>query len=401
MNNISVFSDCYGCGVCVMTCPKKVITLTLNEDGFYGPYVRQQYCTDCGLCLAVCAYADRNVLQSDTDIKAYAAWSQDSQVRKKCSSGGVGFELGRYLLEKGYKVCGVRYNPDLNRAEHYMAFSIDELIPSMGSKYIQSFTVDGFLQVNRKDEYLITGTPCQIDSFRRYIQKYKIESHFVLMDFFCHGVPSMLMWNKYLKEVEKEVGKVVYASWRNKFTGWHDSWAMAIDGERVGEKVNWHDSYNMLIRGRKTFYNSRLSQGDLFYRMFLSNTCLGKACYDRCKYKYLSSAADIRIGDLWGKTYRTNEDGVTGVVAFTKRGWETLKSIPSLVLIEHPIDIIVEGQMKKRIFRPALYPIVRKMLRTGCSIYAFRPVLFMCELIKYLQAAIKKNQNENSYNNLP
>ena len=63
----------------------------------------------------------------------------------------------------------------------------------------------------------------------------------------------------------------------------------------------WHDSYDLLIRGEKSFYNSRLSQGDRFYRFFLSDACLGKACYERCKYKYDRSAADIRIGDLWGK----------------------------------------------------------------------------------------------------
>ena len=76
----------------------------------------------------------------------------------------------------------------------------------------------------------------------------------------------------------------------------------------MGE-VDWHDSCNLLIR-EKSFYNSRLSQGDNFYRFFLSDACLGKACYEMCKYKYDRSAADIRIGDLWGDTYKSDEDGV-------------------------------------------------------------------------------------------
>ena len=53
-----------------------------------------------------------------------------------------------------------------------------------------------------------------------------------------------------------------------------------IDGENTGEKVNWHDSYNLLIKEKKGFLNSRLSQGDFFYNLFLSNSCLGKACYE-------------------------------------------------------------------------------------------------------------------------
>lgn len=293
----------------------------------------------------VCSYTHDELSLSGVSAKSYAAWSNDAAVRRKCSSGGVGFELGRTLIEQGYKVCGVRYNSETNRAEHYIATTIEELIPSIGSKYIQSYTVDGFKAINRKGKYLVTGTPCQIDSFRRYIQKFRCEDNFVLMDFFCHGVPSMLLWQKYTAWAESQVGKLTYVSWRNKFTGWHDSWAMSIDGENTGEKVNWHDSYNLLIKEKKGFLNSRLSQGDFFYNLFLSNSCLGKACYEKCKYKYNRSAADIRIGDFWGKTYQDNEDGVSAVIAFTKKGDEVLK-LCNCTLVKHPFNIVAEGQMK-------------------------------------------------------
>lgn len=254
MKNISAIKNCYGCGVCAVVCSRNIIEIVLNADGFYEPRITDiARCTNCGLCADVCSYSNEDLALKDTCIKSYAAWSKDEKVRRKSSSGGVGFEVGCTLIADGYKVCGVRYSPDANRAEHYIATTVEELIPSMGSKYIQSYTVDGFRAVNRKGKYLVTGTPCQIDSFRRYIQKFRCEDNFILMDFFCHGVPSMLLWNKYIKEVEKITGKVTYVSWRNKFTGWHDSWAMSIDGERTGEKVNWHDSYNMLIREKKVF----------------------------------------------------------------------------------------------------------------------------------------------------
>lgn len=41
--------------------------------------------------------------------------------------------------------------------------------------------------------------------------------------------------------------------------------------------------------------------------MFLGDYCSGKHCQERCKYKYDKSSADIRIGDLWGKTYAKDE----------------------------------------------------------------------------------------------
>lgn len=345
-NNISVVHNCYGCGVCATACGRKIIEIVQNADGFYEPRITDESkCTHCGICTDVCAYLHDDLSLKEIDIHPYAAWSKEHLVRRKCSSGGAGFEIGKYLLGQGYKVCGVRYNADKNRAEHYIATTVEELIPSAGSKYIQSYTVDGFKAINRKEKYLVTGTPCQIDSFRRYIRKFRCEDNFVLLDFFCHGVPSMLVWKKYTEWAEKQVGKITYASWRNKWTGWHDSWAMGIDGEKQGEKINWHDSYDMLIREKKNYIESRLSQGDMFYQLFLGDCCLGKQCYDHCKYKYNHSSADIRIGDLWGKTYNDDEDGVSGAVAFTQKGNEVLKQC-NCELVEHSFDVVAEGQMK-------------------------------------------------------
>ena len=366
--NVSNIYNCFGCGVCSIACAKKIIDIKLNTDGFYEPFIIEpEKCVDCGLCVEVCSYSHHDIALKDSPISSYAAWSKDATVRRKCSSGGVGFEIGHTLIADSYKVCGVRYNAEKNQAEHYIATTIEELLPSIGSKYIQSYTVDGFRQINRKEKYLVTGTPCQIDSFRRYIQKFKCEDNFVLMDFFCHGVPSKLMWDKYVKWAEKQVGKLTYVSWRNKQTGWHDSWAMAIDGEAHGEKVNWHDSYNMLIRGKNSYLNSRWSQGDLFYKLYLGNQCLGMACYDKCKFKYNRSSADIRIGDLWGETYKNNEDGVSVAVAFSSLGEAILHSA-NLKLTEHLFDEVAEGQMRVPAKKPLFVALHYKILQTNIGI---------------------------------
>lgn len=325
MNNILNLKHCYGCGVCSIICPQNIITLSLDVEGFYLPTIKNlDRCTNCGRCLSVCAY-DNELLDSTSEIKSYAGWSNDKQVRKNCSSGGIGFELGCQLIKQSYKACGVKYNPELNRAEHFIASTIEEFIPSIGSKYIQSYTVAGFSQFNRKDKFFVSGTPCQIDSLRRYIRKMKIEENFVLMDFFCHGIPSINMWKKYTEMVEKKIGKITYASWRNK-------------------RTNWHDNYGMLIRGEKGLeYFSLMSKGDLFYKFFLGNMCLGKACYDKCKYKYDKSAADIRIGDLLNKKYKK---GISAMLVFTDKGDNIISHLLDCTLKKEDISAITEGQMK-------------------------------------------------------
>ena len=361
MENVGEVKNCFGCGVCATACANDAINIELNKDGFYTPVLDPCKCVDCGLCADVCAFLHKDLAVQNLPANSYGAWSNNSMVRRRCSSGGVGYELGKHLLNQGYKVCAVKYNATEQRAEHYIASDEQEFMPSIGSKYIQSYTVDGFKAINKKEKYLVTGTPCQIDSFRRYIQKFRVEDNFVLMDFFCHSVPSMLAWKKYLQIVEKKTGPITYASWRNKFTGWHDSWAMAIDGCST---ANCHNRYNIYVSEKGCYYNSRLSQGDIFYKLFLGDYCCNPACQKDCKYKYDKSSADIRIGDFWGNTYAKNEDGVSAVIAFTDKGNEILKHL-DCTFEEYPFEIVAEGQMKKNAGKHFLSNIVLKWLKSS------------------------------------
>ena len=359
--NISFVKGCYGCGVCAISCPKQIIAIRLNEDGFYEPYISElDKCINCSQCLAVCAYLNDEITLSSNEIEAYAGWSKDEAVLNRCSTGGIAYEMGRMLLAGGYKACGVKYNVDLDRAEHFMAENIEEFSASVGSKYIPSYTLDAFSVINRDDNYFVTGTPCQIDSIRKYIRRRKIEEHFVLMDFFCHGVPSMLLWKKYLDFVKNSVDIIKDVSWRNKNDGWHDSWAMGI---------NLYDG-NENNGIRQFTYFSKLTDGDLFYKFFLGNSCLGKACYSKCKYKALSSSADIRIGDLWGNVYKKNDKGVNGILVFTDKGRRVITKLQeTCVLKKEVVSVVLEGQMRKKVSRPFIYPYVLKALKSDKELH--------------------------------
>lgn len=368
--NISHIHNCYGCGVCSASCGKKIISIKLNRDGFYEPYINEpDKCTNCGICLDVCAFShqNRSLRAEDMNIKSWAAWSNDERVRRRCSSGGIGFEIGKQLIEQGYHVVGCRYDIRMQHAEHYIATTVEEFIQSIGSKYIQSYTENAFRQIKRNGQkYLVTGTPCQIDSFRRMIRRFRCEEYFVLLDFFCHCVPSMHAWKSYTRMLEPKIGRITYASWRNKFCyGWHDSYLMGLDGDKTSKPIDWNDNYDMLITEKKSFIQSRMSQGDLFYKLFLGDIAMGPHCEKSCKYKYDKSAADIRIGDLWGETYRKNNEGVSALVAFTTKGCSVIENLHDVTLVEHPFEIVAEGQMRENVKAKELKPIFLFALRKG------------------------------------
>lgn len=363
MKNISVFDHCFGCGVCYAACPTHAVAMRFNDNGFYAPVVDSSKCVGCGLCVKVCAFNHTKPMQEETAFHCYAAWSKDADIRYKCTSGGVGFEIGRYLISKGYKVIACRYNAQKQVAEHYLAENEIQLAESIGSKYLQSDTTQGFCEIRKGGKYLVVGAPCQIDSIKRWMFQRGMSDDVVLLDFFCHGVPSMLMWQQYLKEVEAQIGEVGNVSWRSKETGWHDSWVMkAASGEKQSVL--------------------HFSKGDLFYKMFLGDRCLNKTCYEDCKYKYDKSAADIRIGDLWGTKYADDEQGVSGVVCFTEKGQKLLEQLPDRLHIEaSTLEIVGESQMKRCARRPISYNYVMKLLKSETPLAEINKKAFRIEII--------------------
>lgn len=369
MNSVLGIKDCYGCGVCAVSCKLGAISMELDSDGFLRPSVDRSRCVNCGVCVSVCSFKDNEIeLDTSFDKEYYAGWSLDKKIRHECSSGGVGYEIERHLLNRGYYaiVCG--YNYRSQRAEHYIAFTEEDLKLSIGSKYIQSYTFSGFSRLTKGQQYVVVGTPCQIDSIRRWARRMNIESDLVLIDFFCHGVPSMLMWNKYLKEVEAKIGTFDHIAWRDKQTGWHDSWVM-----KVGNR-----------------YCSWYSHGDLFYRMFLKNRCLAKPCYFNCKYKGESSSADIRIGDLWGKKYAHDDEGVNGVVCVTTKGKDIIREMKDVLCLEPSTKgIVCESQMSKCAHLPLSYKLVMKGLHSSMNLRSIDLMAQIIELIDDLPGRIK------------
>ena len=117
---------------------------------------------------------------------------------------------------------------------------------------------------------------------------------------------------------------------------------------------------------------------------------LGPQCETHCKYKYDKSSADIRIGDLWGKTYQQDQKGTSALIAFTEKGLKILENLHDVTLVEHPFEVVAEGQMKENANRKELYSLVMWYLSKGFSISSpvFKVILFVQRVITKIKIII-------------
>lgn len=370
-NSIGEKKSCFGCGLCAIVCPEGAINFKRNKNGFFVPIaINRNKCIQCGLCDRVCNYEKEDQPAFTTPIHYLAAWSNDEKIRRICSSGGVALEIASHCIDLGYKVCAVRYNRSRQSAEHYIANTKEDLLQSIGSKYIQSDTFEAFSKIDLKEKYVIFGTPCQIDMWRRYIRNRKKESNFILIDFFCHGVPSYNVWLKYLREHKDIIDESSMITWRDKQDGWHSSWNIsAYRDKNFGEA--------------KPYYRSSSKNADGFYFMFLSNCALNPACYADCKYKQYKSSADIRLGDLWSTQFAKDEQGVSAVLAFSRRGKEILQEL-NITSIEIAPSILIEGQIADPLKRPWYYSLCRHAIKSKkLSIKQIRRFFVFSEIIEF------------------
>lgn len=296
---------CTGCGACSAICPVGAITIIENKEGFYAPQLNSDKCVNCGLCQTVCyKYHSIEYLPQLLDKVCIATCSNDKHTHQTTTSGGFAYELSRWGIENGYKIAGVIYDYSLDRALTTIVDNIADLERFKGSKYIQSYTEESFgklLEMALQDSeanFICIGTPCQIFGLRRLIESKRLKNNFILVDLFCHGVPSYLVWDPYIQQKREKLGALTDVNFRYKGNGWHQ-YSIKIIGER-GSYCDF--AYN-----------------DIFYRYFFDNVALNKSCFT-CTLRQKHVASDIRIGDFLGFAYEHREDGISAAVAITPKG---------------------------------------------------------------------------------
>lgn len=318
----SAIRECTSCQMCAAVCAKDAITIRLNEDGFYRPYLDTEKCVDCGLCVKVCYRFDSEVkvttAEEESRITVSSAQYQSDGLLENVTSGGVADALAKELVKQGYVCIGVVYNDESHRAEHAVVSSVAETDAFRGSKYIQSYSLDAFktLVKNAKDtKFALFGLPCHIYAAHKFLTLRRQRENCVLIDLFCHGCPSMLVWNKYEQAIKRQVGNKKFddVQFRSKVKGWGTFYVVVV------------------VEGVKAFVSS--PKHDEFYSLFFSDHVLNDACSD-CKLRSTMAYTDIRLGDFWGKRYLNDRKGVSAVAVTSERGKKAFDAIKDLFKTE-------------------------------------------------------------------
>lgn len=279
-----------------------------DSEGFSYPVVDTAVCIKCGLCERTCPMDKTSERQEP--LATYAATNPDISVLLKSASGGVFSALATVILNDGGIVFGARFDKKW-QAVHDYASSIEDIDKFRGSKYTQSIIGDSyrqaecFLKSNRK--VMFSGTPCQIAGLRNYLRK-PYPGLLFTIEIICHGVPSPLIWDEYLKSITSldNADAVECINMRDKRHGWIDySISISFGKDNRQENVNEPAGTNKFMQG------------------FIKNLYSRPSCYS-CRFKSGKSGADITIGDYWGinachpELY--NPSGVSAVLIRTDNG---------------------------------------------------------------------------------
>lgn len=316
---------CSGCGACQSVCPVSAIQKHDDPLGWFVYTIDKDICINCSLCEKVCpSNSIPEQLIHFNDSEKFAAYSTNPESVRKSASGGVAYEMGKYAIENGYRVVGTEYDCAQNNVRWSIASTIEELEKFRGSKYLQADTEPVFDEVlNTPGKFLVIGTPCQIYGMRKAARHKNREDDLVLVDFVCHGVPSRVIWDAYLRE--KAEGAIQTVSFRDKTYGWHNR---AI-------KIKSDKGISLEKRSKCSFYHAY--DDELFF---------GEQCY-HCELNNGNGVSDIRIGDCWGKEYENNKTGVSRVLIGTEKGAQFFDEIkPALHCT--PLKMQLRANNKRR-----------------------------------------------------
>ena len=286
---------CFGCTACMAICKFDAITMQPDVEGFMVPVVDEEKCVGCGACTKVCPAL--NPWQGKSgENKFYAYQHEDKEVLAKSTSGGA-FSAIVETEENPY-VCGCVLDDKLY-VRHILSREEKDIAAMRGSKYVQSDMSNVLKEIRDRlvagEKIVFSGTSCQTHGLLNYLLAAKVPTdNLTTMDLICHGVPSNLMHQEYVKLYEQAKGvKGLKHYFRTKRQQWGLKFML-----KNHEQVFVHGGQQALVHGCPAGDRTSL-ESQLWLNVFFSDLCLRESCY-KCPYCTDSKPADITLADFWG-----------------------------------------------------------------------------------------------------
>lgn len=323
---------CTGCAACYTACSHEAISMQYDDEGFEYPVINKEACIDCGLCQAVCPvlqYDKRQTLRianNDAQI-GYAARNKNYEQRLISSSGSIFPPIAEWILENNGIVVGVAYDDQFN-VVHRIIDSDDDLRDIQGSKYLQC-KADNTTFKRIKDELktgrlvLYSGMACQVEGLKSFLRK-EYENLYTI-DLICMGIPSPIVWQKYLKAYFK--GECIQQiNFKEKSIGWN--------------------SFCFYVKTDIREFKER-GMENLYLQSMFRSWNMRPSCF-QCPFKKEKRISDFTLADCWGanKLVPSIDDnkGLSSVIVHSAKGqrlWQQLSD--KIESIEISIDDIAAG----------------------------------------------------------
>lgn len=296
---------CTGCQACSVICPKSAIEMIIS-DGFQYPKIDKDKCVNCHLCERVCPSLNDSISNNPSSPDVYAVWSNNDEIRTSCTSGGVCYELSRYIICHGGYVAGVVWTSDYKDAKYILTNRIEDLERLKQTKYFQPQIDDIYKKVKSVLEtgntVLFIGSACTNDALNRYLGKEYAD--LICLDFICRGYTSQVFHEKRIRYLEKKHrSEIDFVHYKNKRLGW----------TRFGTLFTFKN-------GEEEYINRADDSYEIMFKVEDNNT--RPSCY-QCKYRSLPRRTDITVGDFWGirgVNQKDLTDGISAVIISSEKG---------------------------------------------------------------------------------
>lgn len=307
---------CTGCGICEDVCPKQAISIT-RMHGEHRPILDKSLCLGdkCGRCLKVCPGVGINLVGiakehlADTSVKEdkyigryvglHTGYSLDEDIRYHSASGGMVSQFLIYLLEKNIidGALVTSYGDDHITPISYIARTADEVINARSSKYCPvALNKIGNEIARSEGKYVVVGTPCHIQGFRKRaaIDRCFREHVVGYFSIYCSSGRTFNGQDYIFRHYGVKKSNIKYFAYRDE--GCLGKLTILHGGE--GEEIPFTSYYGPMLRS-----------------FFKPHRCL--TCID-----HYGELADVCFGDIHIAPYDKDEVGISSWITRSEY-WET------------------------------------------------------------------------------